>query len=94
MSDGQETLVRLAHLADATAIATIYNQGIEERIATFETELRTVEHIAAQLAAQGDKYPMVVVERAGTVVAWAGAGPYRDRLCYAGIAQHSVVCRA
>src|SRR5215510_7614742 len=90
MSDCRDMLVRLARLADAAAITTIYNQGIEERIATFETELRTVEHITAHLAAQGDKYPTVVVERAGTVVAWAGAGPYRDRLCYAGIAQHSV----
>jgi len=90
MNDGQNMLVRLARLADAAAIAAIYNQGIEERIATFETEVRTVEHIATQLAEKGDKYPTVVVERAGTVVAWAGAGPYRDRLCYAGIAQHSV----
>jgi L-amino acid N-acyltransferase YncA len=29
---------RLATLSDAAAIAGIYNQGIEERIATFETE--------------------------------------------------------
>ena len=90
MSHCQDTLVRLVRLADAAAIAAIYNQGIEERHATFETELRTVEHITAQLAEKGDKYPTVVVERAGTVVAWAGVGPYRDRSCYAGIAQHSV----
>ena len=90
MSDCQDTLVRLAQLADAAAIAAIYNQGIEERNATFETELCTVESITAQLTAQGEHYPTVVVERAGTVVAWAGVEPYRDRLCYAGIAQHSV----
>lgn len=90
MSACQETIVRLAQLADAATIAAIYNQGIEERNATFETELRTVEHIIAQLAEKSDTYPTVVVERAGTVVAWAGVGPYRDRLCYAGIAQHSV----
>src|SRR5215471_19522875 len=90
MSDDQNMLVRLAHLADAAAIAAIYNQGIEERIATFETECRTVEHITTQLTEKGEKYPTVVVERAGTVVAWAGVGPYRDRACYAGIAQHSV----
>ena len=90
MSHCQDTLVRLAQLADAAAIAAIYNQGIEEHHATFETELRTVEHLTAQLAAKGEKYPTVVVERAGTVVAWAGVGPYRDRSCYAGIAQHSV----
>ena len=32
----------------------------------------------------------MVVERAGTVVAWASVGPYRARPCYAGIAEHSV----
>jgi len=90
VSNGQDIMVRLARLEDAPAIAAIYNQGIEERIATFETEFRTAEHIIAQLAEQGDKYPTVVVERAGTVVAWASVGPYHARPCYAGIAQHSV----
>src|SRR5262249_8447766 len=60
-SDDKNMLVRLPKWADAPAITTIYNQGIEERIATFETELRTVEHIATQLAEKGDKYPTVVV---------------------------------
>jgi len=90
MSHCQDTTVRLARLADASAITVIYNQGIEERNATFETELRSVEDIKAQLAAKGETYPTVVVERAGTVIAWAGAGPYHARPCYAGIAQHSV----
>ena len=90
MRHSQDTLVRLARLTDAAAIAAIYNQGIEERNATFETELRTTDAIATQLAEKADKYPLVVVERAGTVVAWASAGPYRARPCYAGIAQHSV----
>jgi phosphinothricin acetyltransferase len=31
-----------------------------------------------------------VVEREGRVVAWAGAGPYRSRPAYAGVAEHSV----
>jgi phosphinothricin acetyltransferase len=90
MCHWQDTTVRLARLEDAPAIAAIYNQGIEERNATFETELRTVEYIAAQLVDKGDRYPTVVVERAGTVVAWASVGPYHTRSCYAGIAQHSV----
>lgn len=81
---------RLAGPADADAIARIYNQGIEERIATFETEPRTVAQIAAQLADKGERYPTVVVERDGTVVAFAGAGAYRARPAYAGVAEHSV----
>ncbi len=82
--------VRLATQADAAAIAAIYNQGIGERIATFETEARTAEQIAAQLAEKGDRFPTIVVERAGRLVAFAGASAYRSRPCYAGVAEHSV----
>ena len=81
---------RIATVADAAAIVHIYNQGIEERIATFETEPRTVEQLAAQIAEQGDRYPTVVVERDGRVVAWAAVHPYRSRPCYAGVGEHSV----
>jgi phosphinothricin acetyltransferase len=84
------TIVRLATRADAGAIARIYNQGIEERVATFETEPRTAAKIEAQLAEKGDRFPTVVVERDGTVVAWATAGPYRTRPSYAAVAEHSV----
>jgi phosphinothricin acetyltransferase len=82
--------VRLATAADASAIAAIYNEGIDDRLATFETDPRTPERIAAQLADKSDRYPTIVVERAGHVVAWAGAGPYRSRPAYAGVAEHSV----
>src|ERR671914_2290599 len=85
-----QLVVRPARLDDAAAIARIYNQGIEERIATFETEPRSAEQIAQQLAEKGDRYPTVVVERAGEVVAWAGVSSYRSRPCYAGIGEFSV----
>ena len=86
---------RLAGLEDAAAIAAIYNEGIADRVATFETEPRTVEQIRTQLADKGERFPTVVVEREGRVVAWAGAGAYRSRPAYAGVAEHSVyVARA
>jgi L-amino acid N-acyltransferase YncA len=40
----------------------IYNQGIEDRIATFETEPRTPDQIAKQLSEKGDRFPTVVAE--------------------------------
>ena len=86
---------RVATPADAAAIAAIYNEGIEDRIATFETDLRTPAQINAQIADKGDRFPTVVVERDDRVVAWAGAGAYRSRPAYAGVAEHSVyVARA
>ncbi|MGH7392126.1 MAG: arsinothricin resistance N-acetyltransferase ArsN1 family A [Candidatus Rokuibacteriota bacterium] len=86
---------RLAAARDAPSIAAIYNEGVADRVATFETEPRTADQIAALLAGKGDRCPTVVVERDGRVVGWAGAGPYRDRPAYAGVAEHSVyVARA
>jgi phosphinothricin acetyltransferase len=81
---------RLATPADAAAIAAIYNEGIADRIATFETEPRTVEQLTSQITDKGDRFPTVVAERDGTIVAWASAGPYRSRPAYAGVAEHSV----
>jgi phosphinothricin acetyltransferase len=81
---------RLATLADAGAIARIYNQGIAERIATFETEPRSVEQVEHLLREKGDHHPAVVIERDGNVIAFAWASSYRSRPCYAGIAEHSV----
>ena len=88
-------VVRAARIEDAADIARIYNEGIAERIATFETEPRTPEQLHAQLIDKGDRFPTVVVERADRVVAWASAGPYRSRPAYSGVAEHSVyVARA
>lgn len=83
-------VVRAARIEDAADIARIYNEGIADRIATFETEPRTAERMAKILAEREGRYPTVVVERDGRVIAWAGASEYRPRDCYAGVAEFSV----
>lgn len=87
---GSRLTTRLAAMSDAAAIASIYNEGIADRIATFETEPRTTAQIEAQLRDKGDRFPTVVAERDGRIVAWASAGAYRSRPAYAGVAEHSV----
>jgi phosphinothricin acetyltransferase len=81
--------IRQAVLTDAAAIAGIYNQGIADRGATFETEPRTAADIEARLHDQA-RFPMLVAEDDGRVIGWAGTGSYRPRACYAGIAEVSV----
>jgi L-amino acid N-acyltransferase YncA len=83
-------IVRAARPADAEAIARIYNQGIEERIATFETELRSTADMQAYIAEREGRYPVIVAEQEGVVVAWAAAGAYRPRACYDGVCEFSV----
>ena len=73
--------------ADASAIAAIYNEGIEDRIATFETRARTTDDVLKWL---GGRHPVVVVEDDGRIVAFAATSTYRPRECYAGIAEFSI----
>jgi phosphinothricin acetyltransferase len=78
---------RVAIKADAEAIARIYNQGIEDRVATFETRLRTPHDVESWF---DGVHPVVVVMDEGQVIAFASTSTYRPRDCYAGIAEFSV----
>jgi L-amino acid N-acyltransferase YncA len=79
-------LARAATVADAEAIARIYNEGIDDRIATFETRHRTAGEVARWF---GGRHPIVVVEEKA-IIAFASTSQYRSRDCYAGIAEFSV----
>ena len=79
---------RPAQHEDAAEIAAIYNQGIEDRIGTFETEPRTVADIEGWF--EHAKAFVAVENAAGEVVGYAVAHPYADRCCYAGIGEFSV----
>jgi phosphinothricin acetyltransferase len=78
---------RAASPHDAASIATIYNQGIADRVGTFETEPRSTSQIEAWF---DGRHPIVVVEDGNEVVAFASTSSYRARSCYAGIAEFSV----
>lgn len=82
---------RPAQREDAAAITAIYNQGIEDRVGTFETEPRTVADIAEWF--ERAKAFVAVENAAGEVVGYAVAHPYADRCCYAGIGEFSVYVR-
>ncbi len=79
--------IRAARPTDAAAVTRIYNEGIEDRIATFETRLRTPGELEARIVG-GE--PMIVAERAGAVVGFASWTPYSDREAYAGIGNYTV----
>lgn len=78
---------RPAEPGDAAAIASIYNEGIEDRVATFETRPRSADDIRTWF----DGHPVIVVsDEAGRVIAFAASFTYRPRDCYAGVAECSV----
>jgi L-amino acid N-acyltransferase YncA len=60
-------------------MARIYNQGIAERVATFETRTKSEDELA-ELIETGAL--VLVAERDGTVVAFIKVGPYDDASHY------------
>jgi phosphinothricin acetyltransferase len=83
--------IRDAGAADAAAICLIYNQGIADRVATLETELRSPEERRQWLAARGPRHPVLVAEDGtGAVVGWGSLNVYNPREAYRHVADFSV----
>jgi L-amino acid N-acyltransferase YncA len=83
-------MLRRASLADAEAICAIYNQGIEDRIATLETARRTPEERRQWLAGRGVRHPVIVAEARGQVVGWGSLNAFNPRPVYDAVADLSV----
>jgi phosphinothricin acetyltransferase len=84
-----ELVIRPATSSDAAQIAAIYNVGIDERGATFETAPRSEADMTRRIA-EDARYPILVAARDGQVAGWAGISGYRPRDCYAGIGEFSI----
>lgn len=70
--------IRPAERADAERVAEIFNQGVDDRVATFETRMAGAADAVRWI--EGDL--VIVGEREGTLVGWAKASPYTDRHPY------------
>jgi phosphinothricin acetyltransferase len=82
---------RLATADDTEAICRIYNQGIEDRVATLETEPRTPDERRGWLANRGPRHPVIVaVDDAGGVAGWGSLNVFNAREAYRFVADFSV----
>src|SRR3954449_13161992 len=81
--------VRPAEARDAEAVAVIYNHGIAERQATFETRPRRPNEILGWLE---EGRPFIVAEHAqsGEILGFARVSAYSTRRAYAGVGEHAV----
>jgi phosphinothricin acetyltransferase len=82
--------VRAAAIADAAAICRIYNEGIQDRVATLETDERTQEERGQWLRARGPRHPVLVAEGDGGVVGWASLNVFNPRRAYEHVADLSI----
>jgi phosphinothricin acetyltransferase len=82
--------LRLALPDDAEALCRIYNQAIEDRVATLETELRTPEERRQWLATRSPRHPVLVAEADGQIIAWGSLNPFNPRAAYRFVADFSI----
>jgi phosphinothricin acetyltransferase len=82
--------IRAATPDDAAVICTIYNQGIEDRIATLETKLRTPKERRQWMAGRAPRHPVVVAVTDGQVVGWGSLNSFNPRPAYDNVVDLSV----
>lgn len=88
--DAESVAIRAAQADDAEAICHIYNEGIEERVATLETRIRTGDEQRAWLESRGERHPVVVAERRDRVLGWGSLNVFNPRPAYDHVADFSI----
>lgn len=76
---------------DIALITNIYNQGIEDRVATLETSLKSVDEMKDWMTNRSDKHKVLIIEDCnGAVKGWASINTFNSRCCYSGVADISI----
>jgi phosphinothricin acetyltransferase len=83
--------VRSAEPRDAAAIAAIYAHHVAHGTASFDTEPRTGNDMAAKISeCSGRGWPFLVAEAGDEVIGYAYATQFRDRPAYASTCENSI----
>ncbi|CAM3389995.1 arsinothricin resistance N-acetyltransferase ArsN1 family A [Paenibacillus lupini] len=85
-----EILVRGATPSDVQRILTIYNQGIEDRIATLEVEPKDTVYMEGWFNNRSERYSVLVAIKEDAIVNWASLNKYSPRSAYDGVAELSI----
>jgi phosphinothricin acetyltransferase len=80
--------IRPATRADAPAVAAIYNDALDERQSTFETQPRSAGDFARPI--RDGRLHLVATDGGGPALGWARLGEYSPRPCYSGVGEASV----
>lgn len=91
MPNAEPLIIRDSRESDLPAITEIYADAVVNGTASFELTPPDAAGMAARRAAliEGG-YPYLVAERAGAVLAYAYAGPYRPRPAYGATVENSI----
>ncbi|CAN7204510.1 arsinothricin resistance N-acetyltransferase ArsN1 [Paenibacillus sp. LjRoot153] len=83
-------IIRKAKVNDISAILHIYNQGIEDRIATLEEETKNLLYMQSWFQTHAGRYAVLIAEENDQVVGWASINPYSTRCAYNGVGDLSI----
>lgn len=89
MTSNPPITIRRAELADAPAIADIYNEAILTTTATFDTEPKSVDERTKWLQSHDERHPILVAVLDGGVVGWASLTRWSERRAYDDTAETS-----
>jgi L-amino acid N-acyltransferase len=84
---------RLATVADAEAINSIYNHYVRTSAATFQVDDETVEERVEELRTRPNDQPMIVLEADGEIVGWGALSPFRSRCAYRDTSELTIYVR-
>lgn len=90
MLGGTMVNIREASTNDLPSILRIYNQGIEDRIATLEEGIKDDSYIKEWFEQHQGRFKVLVAEHDGEILGWASLNRYNSRCAYEGVADLSV----
>jgi L-amino acid N-acyltransferase YncA len=82
--------VRPAARGDLEAIRRIYNEGIEDHVATLDVEPKSPAEIDAWWSDHDEDYAVLVAVESAAVVGWASLNRFSHRCAHLGVADLSV----
>ena len=84
-------MTRFANEVDIPFMTSIYNQGVEDKLATLETKLRNDVDTEKWLLERNQRHKVIVIEDLNKkIVGWASLNLFSPRECYQGVADMSV----
>ena len=87
----EPTTLRIATVADAAAIASIYNREVSESTSTFDLVPRSLEDQRSWIAERSGAFGAIVaVDPAGAVLGFGALSPYKERAAYRTTVEDSV----
>ncbi len=88
------SMTRIATIDDIEEITKIFNQGIEDKVATLEAHTKSITEMTQWFTNRSERHKVIVIEdETGYIKGWASLNVFNMRECYQGVADLSIYIR-